>query len=119
MNEHLNDDWRRFRFDKDFHVSPFMDMDIDYDWRFRVPGQHLNVHMVNYRKGSKLFDASLALKRREISSASLNRVLISYPLMTAKVTSLIYWQALKLHLKKVPIYTHPSKKKAAATSGGP
>ena len=119
MNEHPNADWRRFRFDKDFHVSPFMDMDIDYDWRFRVPGQLLNVHMVNYRKGNKLFDASLVLKRREITSASLSRVLISYPLMTAKVTSLIYWQALRLHLKKVPFYTHPSKRKAAATSGGP
>ena len=117
LNIHRRPDWRRFRFNKDFHVSPFMDMDIDYDWRFRVPGQQLNVHMVNYRNGEKLFDASLSLKRREISSSALNRVLMHYPLMTAKVTALIYWQALRLHLKKVPFYTHPAKRDAVFPSG--
>ena len=74
--------------------------------------------MVNYRRGKKLFDASLSLKRREISSSALNRVLINYPLMTARVTALIYWQALRLHLKKVPFYTHPAKRDAATSSGG-
>ena len=29
----------RFRFDKRFHVSPFMPMDQDYDWRFRRAGR--------------------------------------------------------------------------------
>jgi DUF1365 family protein len=110
LNEHSDSAWRRFRFDKKFHVSPFMDMDIAYDWRFRVPGDRLNVHMINYRKGEKLFDASLALKRREISVASLSRVLIRYPLMTAKVTALIYRQALRLHLKRLPFFTHPAKR---------
>jgi DUF1365 family protein len=118
MNIHSHAQWRRFRFDKSFHVSPFMDMDIAYDWRFRVPAQRLNVHMVNYHKGEKLFDASLALERREISSASLKRVLMRYPLMTAKVTALIYWQALRLYLKKVPFYTHPAKRGSTAPSGG-
>lgn len=116
MNIHRNAEWHRFQFDKAFHVSPFMGMDIAYDWRFRVPGQRLNVHMVNYHNGEKLFDASLALERREISSASLNRVLMRYPLMTAKVTALIYWQALRLHLKNVPFYTHPAKRDSTAPS---
>jgi DUF1365 family protein len=110
LNEHIDSAWRRFRFDKKFHVSPFMDMDIAYDWRFRVPGDRLNVHMINYRKEEKLFDASLTLKRREISAASLSRVLIRYPLMTAKVTALIYRQALRLHLKKAPFFAHPTKR---------
>jgi len=110
LNEHSEAAWRRFRFDKMFHVSPFMDMDIVYDWRFRVPGERLNVHMINYRNGERLFDASLALKRRKISAASLSRLLIRYPLMTAKVTALIYRQALRLHLKKAPFFTHPAKR---------
>jgi DUF1365 family protein len=109
-NEHDHPEWRRFRFDKQFHVSPFMDMDVAYDWRFRVPGKYLNVHMINYRGGAKLFDASLALARREISAASLRRALLIYPLMTAKVTFLIYWQALRLLLKKTPFYEHPDKR---------
>ena len=110
INEHELPDWRRFRFNKDFHISPFMDMDTAYDWRFRMPDQRLNVHMILYRKGQKMFDASLALQRRPINQQSLNRVLVRYPLMTAKVTALIYWQALRLLLKKVPVYPHPEKR---------
>lgn len=108
-NEHHHPQWRRFRFNKDFHVSPFMDMDIRYDWRFRMPGERLNVHMVNYRREEKLFDASLQLRRLEISSGALARVLTLYPLMTAKVAFLIYWQALRLMIKRTPFYVHPDK----------
>ena len=53
LNEHPDPEWRRFRFAKDFHVSPFMDMDIHYDWKFRVPGEVLNVHMNNFQQGKK------------------------------------------------------------------
>jgi DUF1365 family protein len=109
-NEHPQPQWRRFRFQKDFHVSPFMDMDIDYDWRFRIPGPRLNVHMVNTVRGARIFDASLALERREISGKMLSRVLVHYPLMTAKVTAMIYWNALRLYRKGVPVYDHPAKR---------
>jgi len=111
LNEHARKDWRRYRFEKRFHVSPFMDMDMDYDWRFRMPGQSLNVHMINHRNGRKLFDASLNLKRREIDHRSLARVLTIYPAMTVKVTAMIYWQALRLHLKGAPFFVHPSKRR--------
>jgi DUF1365 family protein len=67
--------------------------------------------MIDYENGEKLFDASLALKRREISPGALNRVLLKYPLMTAKVTTMIYWQALRLLLKKTPLFDHPKKRK--------
>jgi len=106
---------KRYRFAKRFHVSPFMDMAIDYDWRFSAPDDHLAVHMEDYQNGAKIFDATLALQRREISGASLARVLIAFPLMTAKVIGGIYWQALRLWLKRVPVHAHP--KKIAHTGG--
>jgi DUF1365 family protein len=86
-------------------------MDIHYDWRFREPHDSLHVHMIDYENGEKLFDASLALHRREITSGSLTRVLIQYPVMTGKVITMIYWQALRLILKRTPIITHPKKRK--------
>jgi hypothetical protein len=107
LNEHPLPDWRRLRFDKAFHVSPFMDMDIHYDWRFRVPGPKINVHMINLQQGRPIFDASLSLERRPMSRPNLSRVLLAYPLMTLKVTTMIYWQALRLLLKKAPFYEHP------------
>ena len=99
----------RFRFDKRFHVSPFVGMDVAYDWRFSAPGRTLAVHMEDWQGGSRLFDATLALERREIGTASLAHALIDFPFMTAKVLAGIYWQALRLWLKRVPFHTHPKK----------
>ena len=113
FDEHPVKNWRRHRFAKDFHVSPFIDMNIDYDWRFREPDESIRVHMIDFENGQKLFDASLALNRREISSRALTDVLIKYPLMTAKVTTMIYWQALRLLRKKTPMFVHPKKRKVA------
>jgi len=109
-NEHSVTGWRRHRFEKAFHVSPFMDMDLDYDWRFRLPGAHLGAHFILNRNGIRLFDASLRLERREITKPALNRVLIAYPFMTLKVVALIHWQALRLWNKGAPFYTHPAKR---------
>ena len=108
-SEHPLSNWRRHRFEKGFHVSPFIDMNIHYDWRFRIPGNKLNVHMIDYQNGSRLFDASLALEKRVLNHQSLTRVLFHYPLLTVRVLFLIYWQALRLVIKKVPIFTHPNK----------
>jgi DUF1365 family protein len=101
---------RRFRFRKAFHVSPFMDMDLDYEWLFNEPGQRLTVQMDNLDDGVKLFDATLTLQRREISDAGLNRTLWRYPLMTLQVIARIHLQALRLWLKRCPFYVHPAKR---------
>jgi hypothetical protein len=100
---------QRFRFGKDFHVSPFLPMDMDYDWRFAAPGERLLVHMENWRDGERQFDATMTLEREAIGSRSLARALAAYPFMTAQVVGAIYWQALRLWLKRTPLYTHPDK----------
>ncbi len=110
QNEHPVKHWRRHQMAKSFHVSPFIDMDIHYDWRFREPGDSLRVHMIDYQGEEKLFDASLALYRREITRSSLTRVLLRYPMMTGKVIAMIYWQALRLILKRTPFFSHPKKR---------
>jgi DUF1365 family protein len=110
LNEHPVRGWKRYQFSKNFHVSPFMDMDIWYDWRFKEPGKSLSVHMNNFEKEKKLFDATLTLNRREIDSHALTRVLLAYPFMTLKVTTMIYLQALRLWSKGVPFYVHPDKR---------
>lgn len=105
------DNVMRFEFGKEFHVSPFWPMDMRYDWRLTVPGEELRIHMENLQHkdghGRRTFDATLTLQREEISSASLSRALLRYPLMTAKVSGAIYWQALRLWFRRTPFFTHP------------
>jgi hypothetical protein len=70
--------------------------------------------MANSTGGKRMFDASINLKRTEISAASLASVLVRFPFMTAKVVVGIYWQALRLWLKRCPVYAHPDKRQKIA-----
>jgi len=98
----------RARFAKRFHVSPFMPMDMEYDWRFTTPGATLAVHMANSRGGVRVFDATLLVRRREMTGPSLARMLVAYPLQTVNVVRAIYWQAFRLWMKRVPFHPHPA-----------
>lgn len=93
---------------KDFHVSPFMKMDLSYSWTLAPPGQQLTARIANLdATGDRIFDAVLTLERSEITTTSLARALVVHPLMTAQTTAAIYWQALRLYTKKVPFHPHP------------
>jgi DUF1365 family protein len=103
----------RLRARKEFHVSPFLGMDCEYDWSLTSPRDALSIHMQNLRDGERIFEASLALSRREITAGSLARALIKHPWMSLKVVFGIYWQALMLRLKGATFHTHPKKRSAS------
>lgn len=97
-------------FTKAFHVSPFNPIEMMYRWHSSTPSDTLALHLENWQSDQKIMDATMTLRREEISTAALNKILIRFPWMTVKVISAIYWQALKLWWKGVPIFNHPGSK---------
>ena len=96
-----------FKMQKDFHVSPFMPMDINYEWAFNLNDKQCLIHMKNLQAGVQIFSATLSLHRQAITEHALNKLLMQYPFMTIKVVAAIYWNALLLWIKRVPFFSHP------------
>jgi DUF1365 family protein len=96
-----------WKFRKAFHVSPFLPLQRDYAWRLTTPAGSLHVHMDVLNGAAREVDATMVLERRELGAANLARVLLRYPAMTLRVVAAIHWQALRLWLRRNPVYDHP------------
>lgn len=99
----------QFEFDKEFHVSPFLTMDMHYQWLFKVEDDELRIHMVvnQKRTNHKFFDATFTADYLPLTKINMRKLVLSRPLQPLKMVSAIYWQALKLWLKKIPFVPHP------------
>lgn len=95
------------RFPKVFHISPFLPMELEYEFHLAVPGESLAVHVDDFENGEKVFDATFTARREPLTTASLARALVRHPLMPVLVIAWIHWQALRLWMKQVPVYTRP------------
>ncbi len=91
--------------EKYFYVSPFIDMDTNFDFDLHIPGEKLQVKIDDYDKaGKRFFISTLNGDRKRLTDGNLLRYFFSFPLITLKVIGLIHWQALKLWLKKLPYH---------------
>lgn len=103
----------RFSPRKKMHVSPFMPMEVEYDWVLSQPADQLSVFMANSQESIRIFSATMSLSRKPITTWSLSSVLLRFPLQTFKIILAIYWEALRLWVKRCPFYTHPQKEEEA------
>jgi DUF1365 family protein len=94
--------------DKHLHVSPFFGLDQRYEYAFSEPGDEVwaRIHVHDTGGGTPM-TAVLHGHRRELTNASLARMLARYPLQPLQVTALIHWQAVRLWLKRVPFHHKP------------
>jgi DUF1365 family protein len=99
--------------EKALHVSPLMGMDQTYSLRATEPGEELLVHIESkpIGAGAKAFDATLSMRRRELSGQVLTKMLARYPAMSLQVVGRIYAQALRLKLKGAKYFPHPEGKR--------
>jgi DUF1365 family protein len=96
--------------EKAFHVSPFNPMDMRYQWRIQQPSERQFVHIAAHRERLE-FDATMALSAQPMNRQQIARVLKTHPVMSIKIVAGIYWQAMKLLIKRVPVYGHPRTRK--------
>jgi len=99
-----------FRCAKDLHVSPFMDMALDYDFVLTEPAERLVVQINTLEGGHSFFDATLTMQREDWTSANLTASLMRQPWLTAKIIAAIHWEAVRLWWKGTPFFPHPASK---------
>jgi DUF1365 family protein len=119
MNLSKKADWFKYIIDKEFHVSPFMDLDYLYDMQFNLPGQDLFVSIANQRQEDKKFIATLRLSQKAFTKRNLLKQLLKFPFVTIKVVWGIYWQALILKIKGDTFYPHPGGLKSERIEENP
>jgi uncharacterized protein len=99
-----------FGCDKVFHVSPFMALDLHYRWSLTAPADALTIHIQACREATCTLDSTLRLKRHELTAGRWLLNLARYPLVPPRILAGVHFEALRLWLKKAPLYAHPSKR---------
>jgi uncharacterized protein len=95
--------------EKRFHVSPFNPIDMHYQWQIKPEAERLTLQLDAWRQ-DKEFEAGMALRHTPLDSASLLRMLLATPVITVKIVAGIYWEAIKLFIKRAPFYGHPGNR---------
>ena len=102
------------QFDKVLHVSPFLGMDHTYTCRSTLPGRDLSLRIESARRGARVFEAGLALRRRELTRSSVRRMTARYPFATLRVLGPIYGHAIGLRAAGTGTFPH----RPTARAGG-
>ena len=103
------------RCDKAFYVSPFLDMDMTYDFQVVPPAERIAVVVDGSKEGARVITASFAGDYRPFSDAVLLRAFLGHPLLSVAVVAGIHWEALKLWLKGVGLRVRPAPPITSAT----
>ncbi len=89
---------------KHFYVSPFFGLELSFDFKLRIPGDHLEIHLDDHDGEDRVLLTSLTGKRRKLDDSALLACAVKYPLLTLRVIFLIHWHAFRLWLKKLPVH---------------
>ena len=103
---------------KVFHVSPFMGMDMTYNFTVQSPEETVSTVIQGLdAEGAPLIFAAFEGRRRPFTDGQILRLFVTYPLVTFKVVAAIHFEAIKLLLKGLRLRRAPAPPRAAVTVG--
>ncbi|MBY0380647.1 MAG: DUF1365 family protein [Xanthobacteraceae bacterium] len=94
---------------KEFYVSPFLGMDISYQFRVHPPDGSIKIAIRGDDKEGPLITAVLSGTRADLSDTALLKAILMYPLLTLKVVAAIHWHALRMVLRGFRLYPRAPK----------
>jgi len=98
---------RRQRCRKLLYVSPFLDLEMRYDFRIEGPGERLVVGICASSPARPVLSAVLSGDRQPLTDRMLGRVFLTIPAVTLKVIGAIHWEALRLWAKRIALRRRP------------
>lgn len=87
--------------DKNFYVSPFIEMEGGYVFRLKPPGERLAIAIRESGAAGPTLLATHQGSRKPFTAWNVLTACATHPLMTVKVVAGIHWEALRLWLKGV------------------
>ena len=88
---------------KKFYVSPFIEMDCEYNFRVLKPSSTISIIIDQKDKEGKILFASQDGIAQKLDEKNLIFSFFSHPLMTFKIIVAIHYEALKLWIKGIKI----------------
>lgn len=89
---------------KHFYVSPFFNLDTQFDFKLAIPEKKLHLKIDTYDDGEKVFTSTLTGGQTPLTNLNLFWYGIRFPLLTVQIITLIHWHALLLWMKKIPYH---------------
>jgi uncharacterized protein len=115
----LTDEAGRTLADKEFFVSPFLDVSGTYRFTLRKAPERMELVVENLGASGREHLASMAINALPLTTPTVLRWLVSVPISGLGVMAAIYWQALRLWLKGARYRVKPAQREKRTTLAGP